>query len=83
MTELDFLLPFARAGTEGSILNCVRLAFVDAINLCLQNFHIHLTKVVCPICNIKEIMKYDRNIFTFYKQKIVIMKFSKVDTEDS
>lgn len=53
MTELDFLLPFARAGTEGSILNCVRLAFVDAINLCLQNFHIHLTKVVCPICNIK------------------------------
>ena len=45
MAELDFLLPFARAGTEGSILNCVRLAFVDAINLCLQNFHIHLTKV--------------------------------------
>lgn len=45
MTELDFLLPFARAGTEGSILNCVRLAFVDAINLCLQNFHIHLTKL--------------------------------------
>lgn len=79
MTELDFLLPFARAGTEGSILNCVRLAFVDAINLCLQNFHIHLTKVVCP----KEIMKYDRNIFTFYKQKVVIMKFSTVDTEDS
>ncbi|XP_062617081.1 uncharacterized protein KIAA0825-like [Saccostrea cucullata] len=49
MTELDFLLPFARAGTDGSILNCVRVAYVDAINLCLQNFHVHLTKLCSDI----------------------------------
>ncbi|XP_033750005.1 LOW QUALITY PROTEIN: uncharacterized protein KIAA0825-like [Pecten maximus] len=44
MNELDFLLPFAKAGSD-SVLHCVRTAFVDSANLCLQNFHVHLTKL--------------------------------------
>jgi hypothetical protein len=48
MNELDFLLPFAKAGNDG-ILHCVRVAYVDSANLCLQNLHVHLTKVIFNI----------------------------------
>ncbi|KAK3097727.1 hypothetical protein FSP39_012501 [Pinctada imbricata] len=49
MAELDLLLPLARTGTDGSVLQCVRTSFVDAASLCLHNFHVHLTKLSSDI----------------------------------
>lgn len=85
MNELDFLLPFAKAGYDG-VLHCVRTAYVDSANLCLQNLHVHLTKLCsdipknAPMKSLYAILSsaaYIRNQLHYYESVLVPEESSK------
>ena len=45
ITELDRLLPLAKAGTEGNF-TLVKSAYIDAASLSLKNIAVKFTKVL-------------------------------------
>ncbi|XP_052100793.1 uncharacterized protein KIAA0825-like [Mytilus californianus] len=85
MNELDFLLPFAKAGYDGA-LHSVRTAYVDSVCLCLQNLHVHLTKLCsdiprnAPMKSLYAILSsaaYVRNQLNYYETVLVPEESSK------